>query len=78
MRVAVELFGVVGLQAVGELVEEVEQLRGGLVGEVDGHGDDRRGLVVHSRGPRDARNLAPRRERALERLAACSLASQSR
>ena len=58
--------------------EEVDQLRGGLVGEVEGDSDERRWLMVHERGSRDARDLAPRRERALERLAACSLASRSR
>ena len=76
--VAVELFGVVVLHLVRALEEEVGQLRGGLVGEVERDGDEWRGLVVDEDGPRDARDLALRRERALERLAACSLASRSR
>ena len=76
--VAVELFGVVALQLVRDLEEEVGQLRRGLVGEVEGDGDEWRGLVVHEDAPRDARDLALRRDRALERLAACSLASRSR
>ena len=66
------------LHLVRDLEEEVGQLRRGLVGEVEGDGDEWRGLVVHERVPRDARDLALRRERAFERLAACSLASRSR
>ena len=42
--VAVELFGVVALQLVRDLEEEVGQLRRGLVGEVEGDGDEWRGL----------------------------------
>ena len=76
--VAVELGGVVILEAVRELVEEREHLRSGFVGEVVWDGDERRGVVVHGQGPHDERDLAVRRERALERLAACSLASRSR
>ena len=76
--VAVELVGVVILEVMRDLIEEREHLRGGLVGEVVGNGDERRGVVVHGQGPHDARDLAVRRERALERLAACSLASRSR
>ena len=41
--VAVELFGVVVLQLVRGREEEVDQLRGGLVGEIEGDGDERRG-----------------------------------
>ena len=76
--VAGELFGVVVLHLVRDLEEEVGQLRRGLVGEVEGDGDEWRGVVVHEDSPRDARDLALRRERAFERLAACSLASRSR
>ena len=76
--VAAELFGVVVLPLVRALEEEVDPLRSGLVAEVEGDGDEWRGLVVDEDAPLDARDLALRRERALERLAACSLASRSR
>ena len=71
--VAVKLLGVVVLHLVRDLEEEVGQLRRGLVGEVEKDGDEWRGLMVHEGAPLDARDLAVRRERALERLAACSL-----
>ena len=76
--VPVELFGVVIFELVGELEEEVDELCGGLVGEVERDVDERQGVAVHEGVSRAWGDLALRRERALERLAACSLASRSR
>ena len=42
--VSVELFAVVVLELMRDLEEEVDQLRGGLVGEVEGDVDERGGL----------------------------------
>ena len=45
--VAVELVGVVVFEDVCEFVEELEQFRRGLVGEVERKVDKRRGVLVH-------------------------------
>ena len=76
--VAVELAGVVVFEEVGEFVEELEHLRGGFAGEVERKVDERRGVLVHGPVSHDAPVLAFRRERALERWAARSLASRRR
>ena len=65
VAVAVELFGVVALGLLGDLAQALDQLRCGLVGEVEGEGDEWRGLVAHEGAPVDARALALRRETGL-------------
>ena len=76
--IPVELFGVVFFELVSELEEEVDQLCGGLVGEVERDVDEGQGVAVHDCVSRAGRAFALLLERALERLAACSLASRSR
>jgi len=55
--VAKQLSGVIALELGGKLVEPFEELGGGLVGELGGHGDQRRLFGQHaigSRGPHGA------------------------
>ena len=62
--VAVGLAGVVCFEELCEFVEERDPCCGGLVGEVEGDGDERRGLVVHGSGPHEGRGLGARGARA--------------
>ena len=66
--IALERVAVVVLEQVCEVVKEGEYLGRGLVGEVERDGDERRGLVVRGRVPRDARNWVLRREAGLGAL----------
>ena len=75
MCVAQELPGVVTLECFGELVEELEELGGGLVGQLHRQADDRQIIGLQLELPRRVFLPAARRE---ARCAARSCASLRR
>src|ERR1035438_7309268 len=75
VRIAQELSGVVTLESVGEFVQELDELGGGLIRQIQGQAHDRQ--IVRFHGELLQRVFLPA-GRCGARRAACSWASLSR